>query len=140
MNRLRLPGSSISDSGMSHFWVPIQLAPRRGPRSQPLLALVDTGSTYTWIASDLLEKFGVTPVEERPFLLADGREALYRIGWVDIRLDGRDHPSIVVFAPPGSEPILGVVTLEVFGLAADPVNERLIRVPARAKQSLSSTA
>jgi len=105
-----------------------------------LLALVDTGSTYTWIAGDLLEKLGVKAVEERPFLLADGREVRYRVGSVEIRLDGRDHPSMVVFAPPGSEPILGVVTLEVFGLAADPVNERLIRVPARAKQSLSSTA
>lgn len=125
---------------MNHFWVPIQLAPRRGPRSKPLLALVDTGSTYTWIAGDLLEKLGVTAVEERPFVLADGHEVLHRIGWVDIRLERRDHPSIVVFAPPGSEPILGVVTLEVFGLAADPVNERLIRVPARAKQALSPTA
>ena len=120
---------------MSHFWVPIEVGPRGGPRSRPLLALVDTGATYTWVARDVLEQLGVTPVESRPFVLADGREVLYGVGWVEIRIADREQPTIVVFAPPGAEPILGVVTLEEFGLAADPVNERLIRVPGRAKRA-----
>jgi predicted aspartyl protease len=122
---------------MSHFWVPIQVGSRegRGRRSEPLLALVDTGSTYTWVASDLLEELGVEAQQERPFLLADGRLVRYRMGWVQIRLEGVEQPTIVVFAPPGSEPILGVVTLEEFGLAADPVNERLISVPGLAKRA-----
>jgi predicted aspartyl protease len=122
---------------MSHFWVPIQVGPRegRGRRSEPLLALVDTGSTYTWVASDLLEELGVEAQQERPFLLADGRLVRYRMGWVQIRLEGVEQPTIVVFAPAGSEPILGVVTLEEFGLAADPVNERLISVPGLAKRA-----
>jgi hypothetical protein len=59
----------------------------------------------------------------------------YPVGWIDIRLpEGPAQPTIVVFAPAGTEPILGVVTLEEFGLDADPVNERLLRVPARAKR------
>jgi hypothetical protein len=40
-----------------------------------------------------------------------------------------------VFAPDGSEPILGAYTLEGFLLAADPVNERLISVPGLAKRA-----
>jgi len=36
-----------------------------------------------------------------------------------------------VFGEQGSEPILGVVTLEEFRLAVDPVNHRLIFVPGR---------
>ena len=49
---------------------------------------------------------------------------------------GRVQPTIVVFGEPGSEPILGVVTLEEFLLAADPVHRRLISVPGRLKQIL----
>lgn len=135
MRRLPFPGGSTSPSEMSHFWVPIQVGPRGGSRSEPLLALVDTGSTYTWIASDVLEALGVEPQLERPFVLADGRVAQYRMGWVQIRLEGSEQPTIVVFAPAGAEPILGVVTLEEFGLAADPVNERLISVPGLAKRA-----
>lgn len=33
---------------------------------------------------------------------------------------------IAVFGDSGAEPLLGVFTLEGFGLAADPVNRRLI--------------
>jgi predicted aspartyl protease len=94
---------------------------------------VDTGSTYTWVARDVLEGLGVEPQQQRAFVRADGREVIYGVGWIDIRLEGQEQPTIVVFAPKGAEPILGVVTLEEFGLAADPVNERLIPVPARAK-------
>ena len=36
-----------------------------------------------------------------------------------------------VFGEQGSEPILGVVTLEEFRLAVDPVNHQLIYVPGR---------
>jgi len=118
---------------VSHFWVPIQVGPRGGARSEPLEALVDTGSTYTWVAREVLEALGVEPQRERPFLLADGRLVQYPMAWVQITLDGTEQPTIVVFAPTGSEPILGVVTLEEFGLAVDPVNERLISVPGLAK-------
>jgi aspartyl protease family protein len=135
MRRLPCPGTGTTSSRMSHFWIPIQVAVRGGDFSEPLQALVDTGSTYTWIPGDLLAALGVAPQQQRPFVLADGREAMYGVGWIDIRLEGREQPTIVVFAPPGAEPILGVVTLEEFGLAADPVNERLIPVPARAKRS-----
>jgi hypothetical protein len=41
---------------------------------------------------------------------------------------------MVVFGDPESEPLLGVFTLEGFGLAADAVNRRLISVPGLLKQ------
>ena len=133
MKRLPYPGGSLSPSRVSHFWVAIQVGPRGGTRSKPLQALVDTGSTYTWVARDVLEALGMEPQQDRPFVLADGRLVRYPMGWVQITLEGVEQPTIVVFAPTGSEPILGVVTLEEFGLAADPVNERLIAVPGLAK-------
>lgn len=42
-----------------------------------------------------------------------------------------------MFGEPETEPILGVVTLEEFRVAADLVRGRLIPVPGRLKQALT---
>ncbi len=47
-----------------------------------------------------------------------------------MRLDGREDVSPVVFWEEGVQPLLGAVTLEIFSLNIDPVNERLIPVDA----------
>lgn len=120
-------------SGMGHFRESVQVSHRAGGRFAPLEALVDTGATYTWIPRNVLEGLGVVPEEEWPFILADGREVRYPVAWINIRMRERVQPTIVVFGEPGSEPILGVVTLEEFGLAVDPVNRRLISVPGLLK-------
>ena len=128
------PGFTIpaSDSEMGHFRVGVQVGHQSGGRLVAVLALVDTGSTYTWIPRDVLDGLGVAPEEQWPFVLADGREVRYPVAWIKMRIGDRVQPTIAVFAEPGSEPILGVHALEGFGLAADPVNRRLVRVPARA--------
>lgn len=119
---------------MQSFRVAIEIARAKGERVEPLRALVDTGSTFTWIPQDLLERLGVVPEQELLFELVDGRERRYPVAWVQIRLEERrEQPTIVVFAPPGSEPILGVVTLEEYLLAVDPVHHRLIPVSGLAK-------
>ncbi len=66
-------------------------------------------------------------------VLADGREVAYGIAWIRMRINGHSQPTIAVFGELGSEPLLEVFTLEGFGLAADPVNRRLIPVPALLK-------
>ena len=134
MKRLVLPGHRTSDSGMGDFRVAIQIARAKGERVEALRALVDTGSTFTWIPRDVLERLGVSPEQEWPFELADGREQRYPVAWVQIKLEERhEQPTIVVFAPLGAEPILGVVTLEEHLLAVDPVHHRLIPVSGLAK-------
>src|SRR5882762_6074754 len=106
MKRLLRPGHSTSDSGMGDFRVAIQIARAPGERSETLQALVDTGSTFTWIPQDLLGRLGVIPEQELLFELADGREQRSPVAWVRIRLEGRrEQPTIVVFAPAGSEPL-----------------------------------
>jgi len=95
--------------------------------------LVDTGASYTWIPRDILDRLGVQPEEHWPFVLADGREVQYPVAWTQVKLQGHTRPTIVVFGKPGSEPLLGAFTLEGFRLAADPVNHRLISVPALLK-------
>ncbi len=113
--------------------MPIEIGDPAGSRFEKIEALVDTGSTYTWVSREVLDRLGVRPVEERPFVLADGRQVTYPIAWIQIRMDGRTQPTIAVFGEPASDPLLGVFTLEGFGLAADPVNRRLVPVPALLK-------
>jgi clan AA aspartic protease len=99
-----------------------------GNRYEPIEGLVDTGATYTWVPRDVLERLGVQPEEKRGFVLADGREVEYDVAWVRIRLNGASQPSLCIFGEPGTEPLLGVFTLEAFGLGVDPVNGHLIPV------------
>ncbi len=114
---------------MGTFRVGVEVASLTGPRFKRIEALVDTGATYSRVPRDLLERLGVEPEEETPFVLADGREARYPVGIIRLRFAGRTRPTVVVFGDPDSEPLLGVVTLEELGLAADPVGRRLIPVP-----------
>lgn len=130
MVRLPPPGTQLADSGVGHFSVTVELGDPAGGRFVPVEALVDTGSTYTWVPRDILDRLGVAPEENWPFVLADGREVRYTVAWTQIKIGTRARPTIVVFATPSSEAILGVFSLEGFSLAADPVNRRLIPVPA----------
>jgi clan AA aspartic protease len=131
MDRLPFPGGGTPDSGMGQFTVSVQVSPRGGGAAATVEALVDTGATYSSIPRDVLEALGVVPEEEWPFLLADGREVTYPVAWMSVRMRDRMQPTIVVFGDPGSQPILGMLTLEGFRLAVDPVNRRLVSVPAR---------
>ena len=118
---------------MGSFRVQVEIGNAAGGGFETLDALVDTGATYTWVPREVLDRLGVRPEEERPFVLADGRQVTYDIAWIRVRIDGRSQPSMAVFEDPGSEPLLGVFTLEGFGLAADPVNRRLMPVPGLLK-------
>lgn len=120
---------------MGIFRVPIQIGSLAEDRFVRLDALVDTGATYTWVARDLLASLGIKGDEERAFVLADGRRTTYEIAWARIRIGNRTHPTIMVLGDPGSDTLLGAFALEGFGLAADPTNERLVRVPGMLKQT-----
>src|SRR5437867_7691627 len=123
---------------MASFHVPVEIEDLGGGAFDHFEALVDTGATYTWVPSDILERLGIRAQEQRPFIMADGREAFYPLAWVRVRIGGRSSNTLVIFGTPGSEPLLGVVTLEEFGLAADPVNRRLVSVPGRLKAALTA--
>jgi len=96
-------------------------------------ALVDTGSTYTWVPKSVLFRLGLQPERDRLFEFTDGRQQEYGIGWSSIRLDGIVQPTLVVFGDDDTEPVLGVVTLEEYGLAVDVVKHRLLPTPGLLK-------
>lgn len=110
--------------GIFHAYIAVAAQPD-GPFRE-LDALVDTGSLYTWVPRSLLQQLGVRPTATRRFVLANGEVIDRDVAWIVIRLNGETSPTICVFGDEGTEPLLGVVALEEYALAADPVNQRLI--------------
>lgn len=114
---------------MGTFRVTIEIGDPTGSRYREMSALVDTGASYTALPGSLLQELGVVPLERWPFRLADRRQIERDVGETRVRLDGRVRTTIVVFGDEGTDPLLGVVTLEEFRLGVDPVGQRLIPVP-----------
>ncbi len=125
---------------MGTFSVEIQIGNQETGEFQQLEALVDTVATYTLLPSEMLNRLGIKSVDQRDFESADQRSVRYDVGEARLRLNGNELTVLVVFAPEGTSPLLGATALELFGLAADPVNQRLIPVPALLKSFCSLTA
>ncbi|MCS7207102.1 MAG: aspartyl protease family protein [Dehalococcoidia bacterium] len=115
---------------MGAFRVPLEIGNPQGQRREKVEALVNTGTTYTVVPASVLHRLGVEVWERHPFLLADGRQAEYAIGMARLRLEGRSQMCPVVFGEEGITPLLGVVTLEIFRLAVDPVGDGLSPCPS----------
>src|SRR5205809_6897872 len=75
---------------MGTFFVEAQLAaPERPERRQPVELLVDSGSTYTWVAAALLRGLSVVPTERRRVVTIAGQLAERDAAEVLITLEGR---------------------------------------------------
>ncbi len=88
--------------------------------------MVDTGSLYSWVPASVLRRLGVAPTEQQTVVLADGGRIRRDIAEATVRIGGRVRHTLCVFGDESSLSLLGAFTLEGFGLAADPVNKRLI--------------
>ena len=115
---------------MATFITPIEIAGPDGERFETVNALAGTRATFTTLPASTLRSLGVTPIGKREFKLPNGERFHLDIGQTPVRIDGRVRHTIVVFAEEGSDPLLGMVTLGEFGLAVDPVDLRLVSVPA----------
>jgi predicted aspartyl protease len=93
--------------------------------------MVDTGASFSWVPEDILDRLGIERQLRRRFEFADGRSEYYDMGYAWVKLDGWQGQTPVVFGDAGTEPLVGCATLDDFGLAVDPVNQRLLPVPAR---------
>lgn len=118
---------------MGTFEVSFQVGDLAGHQFVEVEALVDTGSTYTSIPRNILVNLGVVVQSRRPFRLADESVVEYAIGNAMVRLNGEELAVVVVFADEDSPPLLGMTTLELFGLGIDPVAEQLVPVPGLMK-------
>ncbi len=113
---------------MGTFQAAFEIGDQQGQTWETIKALVDTGSSYTWIPRQILERLEVRPQFQREFETADGRVVLRDMANTMVRWNGETMPTLVVFGGDSDAVLLGAYTLEGFALAADPVNRRLVRV------------
>ena len=111
---------------MSVFSVPVEVSDLERRRSERVDAWVDTGAFYSSLPRPLLESLGVVPHDRAQFMLADGRVIENDIGEMRMHVAGKSVITLVIFAEPESEPLLGAYTLEGLAFAVDSLNERLV--------------
>ncbi len=89
---------------------------------------VDTGATWSLIPADAARSLGVEPSETRPVRTANGRRLDLPLAEIRFTIDGRSLTTPCLLGAPDAPALLGAVTLEAFGLAADPVQKTLVPV------------
>jgi len=93
--------------------------------------LVDSGATYTVLTKSIWKELGLEPLGEMEFILADGTTIRRSISEAILELPGYgERRTPVVLGESEDENLLGIVTLEIFGLILDPFR-RVLR-PIRA--------
>jgi len=94
--------------------------------TEPISALVDTGSELTWLPAGDLSAIGITPRRKRTFVTASGDRLQREVGYAIVRAEGYETTDEVVFGVKGDQVLLGVRTLEGFAVAVDPIGHRLV--------------
>lgn len=112
---------------MSTFTTPIGVGNIDSREFVYVDALVDTGANYSTFPSDFLEDLHVESSWNVDFKLADGSQIAWPVGPAYLQLLDREMPCAVVVGDPGVF-LIGATALEVFGLAADPVNKCLVPI------------
>ena len=115
---------------MSIFRYPLEITGPDTGEFRQVMALVDTGATFTQAPATLLRQLGVQPTETVRFRLADGSTIRRATGETRVRLEGQTVNTVVVFGDDNADALLGVYTLERALLAVDPAGQRLIPTDA----------
>ncbi len=112
--------------------------PASPSRVEELELLVDTGASYSWFMRERLEALGIRPTGRMQFRTIDSRVLERDVAPVFVRSDSHIGGDTVVVAESGDAEVLGAHTLESLGLAADPVQKRLIPTVGMAFRSQKS--
>ena len=88
--------------------------------------LVDTGSELSWLPGDALQAAGIAPRRRRTFITATRETVTRHVGYAILAAEGYETTDEVVFAEPGDMSLLGVRTIEGFGVLVDNVGHRFV--------------
>jgi len=96
---------------------------------------VDTGAAFSWITRTRLQRLGVKPSRQMKFRTIDGRMLERDLAVVYVGVNEYTAPDLVVMAGAGEMEVIGAHSLEGLGVAADPVQRRLVPTVMLALQS-----
>jgi predicted aspartyl protease len=95
-------------------------------KAEEIEAMVDTGAAFSWIHRERLERLGAQVLRRIGFRAIDGSIIERDAAAVWVASNGFTAPDIVVMAERNDMEVIGVHTIEGLGLAADPVQKKLI--------------
>ena len=111
----------------------VQIVARNPKREKlatpPVEALVDTGAELTWLPREVLKSIGITPRRKRAFATATQQTVVRDVGYAILSAEGYETNDEVVFAEPGDMTVLGLRTIEGFGVMVDNVAHRFVPRP-----------
>ena len=87
--------------------------------------LVDSGAMYTLVPHDVWKALDLVPKRSATFTMVDGTQISRTISECYLQLPEGDGHTPVILGEPGDEALLGVVTLENFGLMLHPFKRTL---------------
>ncbi len=92
----------------------------------PVQAVVDTGSELTWLPATLLAAAGITRRRKRAFATATQQVVERDVGYAIVCAEGFETTDEVVFGEPSDAVLLGVRTIEGFGVLVDNIGHRFV--------------
>ena len=92
----------------------------------PVEALVDIGSELTWLPADLLAQAGIAPRRKRTFVTATRQTVTRDVGYAILAAENFETADEVVFGEASDLVLLGVRTIEGFGVLVDNVGHRFV--------------
>ncbi|MFQ6086136.1 MAG: retroviral-like aspartic protease family protein [Candidatus Bathyarchaeia archaeon] len=115
---------------MGHAYVKIRIYNLPLSKYEDVELLVDTGSTYTWVPTEVLNRLGIKREDSRNFRTIEGKVIERSVGMGFVECMDRRAPTVLVFAEEGDARVLGVHALEGLGLEVDPTTKELRKVRA----------
>jgi predicted aspartyl protease len=97
-------------------------------QTQPIEVLVDTGSELTWLPADELGPVGIQARRKRTFKTATGDSVEREVGYAVLASEGYETIDEVVLGEKGDLCLLGVRTIEGFGVMVDALGHRFVAV------------
>ena len=117
---------------MGTFNVDLEIGHLDGGALTEVSVAVDRGALHTTLPGSLLTQMRIQPTLEQKFRLANGKEKTLGVGFCRITWQGEAAICPVIFGPEGKY-LMGATTLDIFSLAADPVNHTLVPAPIEAR-------
>ena len=115
--------------GLFHVRVVARNPKDEAHQTAPVEVLVNTGSELTWLPADALRAAGFVPRYRAAFHTATNQTVERDVGYAILAAEGFETNDEVVFAEASDLHLLGVRTVEGFGVAIDPVARRFIPRP-----------
>ena len=121
---------------MGTFSVKIQVGDLDGQTSEEMNALVDADAMMSVVPASTLQRLGIQPVKSVVFECADGEQVTLDMGHANVRVQGKETITWVIFGEETDDVLLGSHTLTGVMLGVDPSARRLIPVHGSLKSPL----